>query len=117
MPADEAWERILDAKLYGGTCAACGRELDAGEPVWHQCLELPTRWGTSSEETYRRALGGRECAAPELLRESEGREPVACLGCGRPMYFAPTTRRPASLCSRRCRTPEASRRSPEGEPA
>jgi len=117
MQSDEAWERILDAKLYGGMCAACGRALDAGEPVWHQRLDMRLRWGASFEETYRRAFVGRECAAPELLRETEGREPVACRGCGRPMYVAAQSLRRPALCSRRCRTPDARRRRTDRRPA
>ena len=116
-PSDVAWERLMEAKQRGGTCAVCGRKLDVGEAVWRQRLKIRRNWGAYFGETGRWGLVGRECAAPELLAASEGREPVACGGCGRGMHYPVARSRRATVCSVRCRTREQERLSKGGQPS
>ena len=107
---------IIEAQREGGICAACGRVLAADEPVWRERLASRRGWSAYFRPASRRALVGRECAAPDALEESEGREPVACEGCGRGMHYAVARRRRATVCSPRCRVIRDRRRSKEGEP-
>jgi len=53
----------------------------------------------------------------ETLEASEGREPVACEGCGRGMHYRVAQNRRATVCSPRCRVIRDRRRSKEGEPS
>jgi len=108
---------IFAAKKEGGICAACGRVLSTDEPVWQRRLDVRRDWGSYFSETHRWAFVGRECAAPDALEESEGREPVACEGCGRGMHYAVARRRRATVCSPRCRVIRDRRRSKGGQPS
>ena len=118
VPAAEEPEAvIMKAQKEGGICAACGRVLSTDEPVWQRRLDVRRDWGSYFSETHRWAFVGRECAAPDALEESEGREPVACEGCGRGMHYAVARRRRATVCSSRCRVIRDRRRSKEGEPS
>ncbi len=108
---------IIEAQREGGICAACGRVLSTDEPVWQQRLEVRRDWSWYFRVTHRWAFVGRECAPPEVVRESEGREPVACEGCGRGMHYRVAQNRRATVCSHRCRVIRDRRRSKEGQPS
>ena len=91
---------IHAARARGDTCAGCGRALAAGEPVWWAAFAVRGLYG---RRTRRRAPVGRECAPPELVRATEGREPEPCLGCGRAIRYGVTSsRRRLAICSKRC---------------
>ena len=96
-------------------CAACGRVLAADEPVWRERLASRRGWSAYFSETHRWAFVGRECAAPETLEESEGREPDACAGCGRGMHYPVAQNRRATVCSTRCRLTVQRRQSKGGQ--
>ena len=108
---------IFAAKKEGGICAACGRVLSADEPVWQRRLEVRRDWGSYFSETHRWAFVGRECAAPDALEESDGREPIACEGCGRGMHYPVARRLRATVCSHRCQAAVQRRRSRGGQPS
>jgi len=108
---------IIEAQREGGICAACGRVLAADEPVWRERLASRRGWSAYFQPAYRRALVGRECAARETLEASEGREPVACAGCGRRMHYPVAQNRRATVCSRGCRVIRDRRRSKGGQPS
>jgi len=98
---DERRRALLHAaRRDGGLCAGCGRALADGEPVWWARLALRGAYGWIS---HRWGPAGRECAPPETLRATDGREPARCVGCGRGVYYesAPPPRR-APTCSKRC---------------
>jgi len=115
LMSDAAWERLLEAKHDGGLCAACGRMLDADEPVWNRRLQIRRTWDVYFAETVRWGLVDRECATPEVLEASEGRETVACKGCGRAMHYTPAQMRRAAVCSARCRLTVQRRQSKGGQ--
>ena len=117
MTHDERDAAIFEAKKEGGICAACGRVLSTDEPVWQRRLDVRRDWGSYFSETHRWAFVGRECAAPDALEESEGREPVACEGCGRGMHYPVARRLRATVCSERCRVTVQRRRSKGGQPS
>ena len=117
MTHDERDAAICAAKKEGGMCAACGRALSADEPVWRRRMASRLGWGSHFRPTSRRALVGRECAAPETLEASEGREPAACAGCGRGMHYPVARSRRATVCSTRCRLTVQRRRSKGGQPS
>ncbi len=108
---------IFAAQKEGGICAACGRVVAADEPVWRERLASRRGWSAYFRPAYRRGLVGRECAAPETLEASEGREPVACEGCGRGMHYPVARSRRATVCSPRCRVIRDRRRSKEEQPS
>jgi hypothetical protein len=89
--------RLFAARSMGGTCAACGRALAGDEPIWMERLDIVD---AGRRVGSYRAPVGRECASPELVRESET---AACLSCGRGIHYGPTPRpRDLVLCSKRC---------------
>ena len=119
---EEERARIQAARNRGEICALCGRALVAGETLWHQ--RVLTAFGYSNSRrpsrmrrsvpVYWQAPVGRECASADTLRETEGRPPATCAGCGRPFYPSPhVARRPAS-CSRRCDDRHRRARAKEG---
>ena len=112
--SDEAWARIVEAKLDGGICAACGRTLDVREPVWRRRVVPRREWTSYFSEVNGWAFVGRECATPDVLRETEGREPVTCRGCNREMHIAPAPGPRPTVCSNRCRKGVQWRRSKGG---
>jgi len=114
---DERDATIIEAQREGGICAACGRVLSADEPVWRERLASRRGWSAYFRPASRRALVGRECAAPDALQESEGRAPVACEGCGRGMHYPVARSRRATVCSERCRVTVQRRRSKGGQPS
>ena len=114
---EEREAAIFEAKKEGGICAACGRVLAADEPVWRERLASRRGWSAYFRPASRRALVGRECAAPETVEESEGREPVACRGCGRGLHYPVARSRRATVCSTRCRATVQRRQSKEGQPS
>jgi len=117
MTDDERNAAIFAAKKDGGICAACGRALSAGEPVWRERLALRLAWGAHVGTAYRRAFVGRECAARETLEASGGATPVPCGGCGRGMHYPVARNRRATVCSLRCRLAVQRRQSKEGQPS
>jgi hypothetical protein len=62
---------------------------------------------------------GRECASPETLARTAGREPERCAGCGRGVLYRETRGdRRRAFCSRDCRNRAAAtarRAAREGE--
>ena len=105
---EEDRARLYAAKRTGGTCAACGRPLDAGEDVYHERFRLgPRMLGAGAVRAYAAVAQGpvgRECASPELLARTAGTEPERCVWCGHGVYYGleRSTRRQAA-CSNRCR--------------
>ena len=93
---------LFEARTKGGMCAACGRLLAIDEPVWVERLEVAVAgWRVGAY----RAPVGRECASAAAVRETAGREPGRCVGCGRGVYYRQggSGRRPEwASCSRRC---------------
>jgi len=112
--SDAAWERLLEVKRDGGMCAACGRALDVGEPVWRRRVVPRRDWTSYFSEVNGWAFVGRECATPELLRKTERREPVTCAGCGRSMHIAAAPGPRQRICSFRCRSTAQRRRATGG---
>ena len=91
---------ILAARRDGGLCAGCGRALGPDEPVWWAPFALSGAYGRVSR---RWGPVGKECAPPDLVLETEGKEPERCAGCGRGVYYQPVDRRPRrATCSKRC---------------
>ena len=91
---------ILAARWDGGLCAGCGRALGPDEPVWWAPFALSGAYGRVSR---RWGPVGKECAPPDLVLETEGKEPERCAGCGRGVYYrAARPLRRAPVCSRRC---------------
>ena len=105
---DEQIERMHDARARGGRCAWCGRALDDGETVYLERFLTGERrirqQGTGAPRSAAQAPVGAECASPELLAETAGRESEPCAGCGRGVYYGAVrgSRRRRALCSRRC---------------
>ena len=105
----EQRERLHVARGRGGLCAACGRALDDGEPVYVDTvvIDIPQPAGqrVGGYRTTVKAPLGAECASPALLARMAGSEPERCTGCGRPMYYAVRrSTRTRATCSRRCRS-------------
>ena len=102
--------RIHAARHDGGLCAGCGRALAADEPVWWESF-------TAADRGARARLWapvGRECASPELLRATAGKEPAWCRACGRGVYRRAASRaQDRVLCSRLCRQRYAAARAKE----
>lgn len=97
---EEERARMLEARYSGGLCAGCGRALADDELVWRAPFALPGAYGSISHQW---GPAGRECAAPEVLRETEGREPVPCTGRGRGVYYrSGDALRRVPTCSKRC---------------
>ena len=89
------------ARRDGGLCAVCGRALGPDEPVWWASFALH---GPYARRARRWGPVGKECAPPDLVRETEAEGPEACLGCGRGVYYGSTSHpRDRALCSGRCR--------------
>jgi hypothetical protein len=107
LTTEEERERLHAARRQGGLCAACGRELGAGETVYREriaiVIDRSVGVGMSHYSTVAQAPVGVECASPELLRHVEGTEPERCAGCGRGVYYRSrsSTRRQA-ICSKLC---------------
>ena len=93
-------ERFYLARRRGGLCAACGRELKDGEPVYvEQFDDFRGSWVNRPM-----APVGAECASDELRHAAASREPEPCAGCGRPMYYGvQNSWRKQALCSHSCR--------------
>jgi hypothetical protein len=108
LTTDERRERFAVAHERGGLCAACGRSLDEGEPVYVGPLVIdiarPVGERVGGYRATMVAPVGVECASPALLAQAEGREPGQCAGCSRPVYYAANRPgRHVASCSRYCR--------------
>ena len=104
--------RIHAARRDGGMCTACGRPRAEGEAVWMDRVVVRGEYG---DVAHWRVPVGAECVSPEFRRETEGKEPEPCVGCGRGVYYqAAPGRQRRALCSRVCgragTTPPSSRR-------
>jgi len=107
---EEERERFNAARERGGLCAACGRALGEGEPVYIEQMLMDLNALAAPGMCWNRKVVPRdaplgvECASPELLARLEGRAPEQCGGCGRPVYYAKhRAGRQRALCSRTCR--------------
>jgi hypothetical protein len=97
---EEEHDRFHLARKRGGMCAACGRVLADGEPVY---VEPFAFWPGGGHVTRAYGPVGVECASMELRYDAERREPERCAGCGRPMHYREAdVRRRRAICSRRC---------------
>jgi len=106
LMTEEQRDRLYRARWSGGTCAACGRDLDAGEAVYMERFADVHRTRTNRVT----APVGVECASAELRLAMADRDPEPCAGCGRPVYYrVENTRRRQALCSRACRWPASKR--------
>ena len=95
-------QRLHTARRVGNLCAACGRDLAVGETMWQERFTAPLPW-----KFVYLAPVGVECVSPAFLAETVGREPEACVGCGRGVHYpsgrsARQRQRTQALCSRRC---------------
>jgi hypothetical protein len=92
--------RIHAARIGGGACGVCGKELDTGEPIWVQ--PLPFRNERGGATTWRVPVGA-ECVSATFRVATVGIEPARCRSCGRGVYFQADRRpRRLALCSRAC---------------
>jgi len=104
---DDQIERMQAARHQGGLCAWCGREIADGETVYVERFLVGTRRDRPHGPVRHRAITyapvGRECASPELLRETEGQDPERCASCGRGVFYRQSQPlRQRATCSRRC---------------
>ena len=122
LTTDEQRERFAAAKERGGLCAGCGRILGEREPVYIEQVAIDrktfaadgARWGKST--TYRDAPLCEGCTSATYLSRARGRPPEACVGCGRPVYYAKLRAgRQRAVCSHRC-SGRASRAARVGRP-
>jgi hypothetical protein len=118
----ERRHRHAVASRDGGICAACGRTLDHGEPVWMARLYCGIGWSATfsgTREVWWRLPVGAECVphavGPFESADTGGPSPFRssaerCAGCARPIYYpeepfrlfpSPFDRRWAH-CSQRC---------------
>ena len=101
LATDEQRERLNAAKNQGGCCAACGKVLGAGEPVYFERFVF---WQVGPTRLTTQAPVGHECAAPATLARTTGQEPERCAGCMRGVFYRkPRANRHRPACSRRCR--------------
>jgi hypothetical protein len=100
-------DRMHEARIQGGLCAWCGRNLHPDETVYVERFLVGTkqllRPGAARHRTSTHAPVGVECASQELLDQMNGRTPEPCTSCGRGVFYRrrQPTRQQAS-CSRRC---------------
>ena len=100
VTTDEQRAWCYGARDRGGLCAACGRTLAPGEPVY---VERFVVGQAGSLLVGMQASVGRECASAVFLEEMEGQETARCAGCGRPVYHrAPRPTRSRVICSKPC---------------
>jgi hypothetical protein len=109
---DEQIAQIYSARLRGGICGWCGRELAPDEPVYIDLFRAGAKRLRSNGPVTHRSRTTvpvcAECASSEALQQAEGQEPDACVRCGRRVYYRqahPLRRR--TLCSRRCSSTES----------
>jgi hypothetical protein len=109
LTTDEQRERFAAAKERGGLCAGCGRILGEREPVYIEQVAIERKalaaggagWGKAT--TYRDAPLCEGCTSATFLSRARGRPPEACVGCGRPVYYAKLRAgRQRASCSHRC---------------
>src|SRR5687768_3011495 len=94
LTTEDERERAQATPRRGGLCAWCGRTLAEGETVYVERVEVS--WKPFTGTSMRRSRGtvhwdlpvGAECASPDFLRRTAGREPERCAACDRPMYYA-----------------------------
>jgi hypothetical protein len=115
LTTEEQRERFHTARRRGGLCAACGRPLRDGEPVYIERfmtgVARRARPTGVAHPVYVLGPVGVECASPDFLYEMLGRAPERCAWCERGVYYRATDpRRRRVLCSRGC----ASRANPAG---
>ena len=111
LTTDEQRAWFSAARERGGLCAACGRVLGEGEPVYIDQVLVDRKpfaapgAGWRLGTTLRDVPLGSECASPAFLARTKGQEPEGCAHCGRPVYYevAREGRRRAT-CSHRCGT-------------
>jgi hypothetical protein len=93
-------ERFHTVRKRGGQCAACGRKLSPGEPVYIEQFEFSS--GSGHATTASGPVGG-ECVSRGFAEEVEDCEPERCAGCGRGVYYrVMRTNRRRAACSRAC---------------
>ena len=98
VTTEEQRERLYTARREGSLCAACGRTLSADETVY---IERFAVVGVHAASVH--APVGVECISPELLQETERKQPERCAGCGRGVYYRTTySARHRALCARPC---------------
>jgi hypothetical protein len=105
--------RIHAARNRGGICAVCGESLPRGVPVWVERRVVYTDLGG---QTWWWVPVGVECVSADFRRETTGKEPEQCAGCGRGMYYAARSpgRRLLASCSRHCAVRGRSKRVSSG---
>lgn len=109
LTTDEQRQWLALAKERGGICAACGRTLDDGEPVFIERLEVELKPLTAPGAVWARktvnrdAVLGKECASPKFVARTSRLPSEPCEGCGRPVFYAvERAGRSHTFCSRRC---------------
>jgi len=111
LRTEEQAERLHRARRQGGRCAACGREISAGETVYIERFE-------DRRHTWVNVVTapvGVECISNELREDASGREPERCGGCGRPVHYRlKNPRRVQALGSHACEYRAAKRRQAGG---
>jgi hypothetical protein len=100
---EEQRERLFTARRTGQQCAACGRQVVAGETVWFE--RFMGRAG--GRPVYYWGCVSVECVSPDFLALTRELEPERCVGCGRGVHYPPEGRmlghpRKRAVCSRRC---------------
>ena len=109
LTTDEERTRFATAKQRGGLCAACGRVLAEGEPVYIEPVAIDRKPLKADGAEWRKVTTdrdaplGEECASRTFVAAARGRPPQGCAGCGRPVYYAKLRAwRQRALCSHRC---------------
>ena len=99
---EEERARAQYARTYGSACGACGRALDAGEPVWMERVEVGPAYRGRGAIYWRAPVCGA-CAPPAFRAETDGTAPGRCAGCGRGVHYRSGAHsRRVAVCSKRC---------------
>ena len=111
LTSDEQRAWFYAARDRGGVCAACGRALAEGEPVYIEQVLVDRKplaapgAGWRLGTVLRDAPLGPECASSAFLARTRGLEPERCGGCERPVHYAVAREgRRRATCSHRCGT-------------
>jgi ribosome-binding protein aMBF1 (putative translation factor) len=104
---DEQIARVLAARRRGGICAACGRQLEAGEYVYFERFGVgavrPRPLLPIRPRTHYHAPVGVECASPSLVAHASTQGVETCAGCGRGVVHPGARRtRKRPSCSQAC---------------
>jgi hypothetical protein len=108
LTTEEQRERLHRGRRAGGMCGVCGRTLGDVEPVYWERFVIDLDWSAERDlgryVTTLEAPVGVECASPDFLKETEGREPGRCADCGRGVFYrVPRSIRRRVACSWLCR--------------